>query len=78
MDKKPLKPTRIQPSGLLESALQTTVREIWDRYDTDHNGVLDRDELRFLVKEMLSEFATKTGKAHKKQQINHLRVSGFS
>ena len=57
MDKKPLKTTRIQPSGLLDSALQTTVREIWDRYDTDHNGVLDRDELRFLVKEMLSEFA---------------------
>ena len=32
-----------------------TVHQIWQEYDTDNNGCLDKDEMKLFIKDILTE-----------------------
>ena len=37
-------------------AVKNTVNDIWDEYDTNNSGVLEKDQARLFVKQTLTEF----------------------
>lgn len=40
---------------LIETELSNLVKDIWKKYDRDDNGVLDRDEVRNFVADILND-----------------------
>ena len=42
----------------VDEAMNTYVNNIWEMYDQDGNGELDRDEAKLFVKEMMSDIIT--------------------
>jgi Ca2+-binding EF-hand superfamily protein len=40
---------------LIANELRNLVKDIWKKYDLDHNGVLDMDELRNFVSDILND-----------------------
>ena len=43
-----------EPTTDYEEVLQSTVDEIWSKYDKDKNGHLDRSEMKAFVQETMS------------------------
>ena len=44
-----------QAQANIEEALQTTVNQIWEKYDKDGNNTLDKSEMRKFVQETMTE-----------------------
>ena len=49
------------PRSAVEKALMSYVESIWEQYDYDRNGVLDREEAQDFVKEMMFQFGPNGG-----------------
>ena len=41
--------------NLVEKELKSLVKDIWKKYDRDDNGVLDRDEIKSFVADILND-----------------------
>ena len=44
-----------QAQSNIEEALQTTINQIWDKYDKDGNNTLDKSEMRAFIQETMKE-----------------------
>ncbi len=44
-----------EPTTDYEEVLQSTVDEIWSKYDTDNNGRLDKSEMRAFVEATMTQ-----------------------